>query len=155
MPANALSKRLGPLPAWGWGLVIAGGLLAGIWLRRRAGAQAAATAANTGSYGPVADTSGGSVGGNQAPAGSGLPPPIDNGLVGIEPWLSGPGAPGSPPGYANAVGVNTSYPSPVPVPNDYINLGPPPSPTPYTSPTPTQPTPFPTPVAPAPTQWVL
>lgn len=72
--ANALTKKAGPLPVWGWGVVGLGGLLLGVYLRKRL-SHGVGPAAPTGSPPSVptaaVDTSGT---GASAPQGGGLDP---------------------------------------------------------------------------------
>lgn len=84
MPSK-LTKKLGPLPVWGWGIVLGGGLLLGIYLRKRF-ANASSGPAGGGSVpsssSPAgADTSGGSVGSSVAPSDSGLTADLENALL--------------------------------------------------------------------------
>lgn len=41
---GGLSRKVGPLPAWGWGTVVIGGILVALYLRKRAAASSASQA---------------------------------------------------------------------------------------------------------------
>lgn len=116
-PASALTKPIGPLPAWGWAAVLVAGIL--IWRKigggKAGGAGAAQQAANaTGATAPAYPAGGGSVyllPGAAAPGGTGTTPAPATGaiLTTIYP-ISGPGQapPGSacPSGYVLVQGPN-------------------------------------------------
>lgn len=93
MAANFLKKKYGPLPGWGWGVVLGGGLLLGLYLRKRF-----ANSASSGSSGgsvpssvqpAAADGSGGSVGSSVAPTDSGLTSDLENALLNSQNSLVG------------------------------------------------------------------
>ena len=69
---NVLTRKIGPLPGWAWGLIAAGGAGIYIW-RKRSAAAAAATAATTAASttgtgtAPAAATSGGYTASNYGP----------------------------------------------------------------------------------------
>ncbi len=151
MPVD-LGGKIGPLSKGMWVLVLGGGLLAGLYLRKKFANAAASTAtsaaATPGSLGAPVDTSGGSVGASQAPASSGLDPAMEQAL--IDSQNSFLGLTGQAFNFASGETANwsdfakfitgtafdfvgTHYPSPAPV----------------TVP-PLAPAPAPTPVAPAP-----
>lgn len=93
---NLLTRKLGPLPGWAWLLVLGGGVLAGIYLRRRlanassaAGQAGVAPANTTVPAGTDGSGGGGSVGAGVAPAASGLDPNTEALLASTQSTLLG------------------------------------------------------------------
>lgn len=92
---NVLTRKLGPLPGWAWLLVLGGGVLAGVYLRRRlanassAAGQAGVAPANTSVPAGSDGSGGGSVGAGVAPAASGLDPGTEALLASTQSTLLG------------------------------------------------------------------
>lgn len=90
---GGLGRKVGPLPVYGWILVVGGGLLVGLWLRHRLGSSsgAVATTPTTSSTllpgDATAGSSGGSVGAGVAPASSGLDPGLEALVLGSQQAL--------------------------------------------------------------------
>ena len=133
--SDSLKTKVGPLPAWGWGLVLVSMTGAFWYLRHRNNTAVtlpvgAGTVSSTGAYGNGGFGSGGGGASGGASGSAGNPQPGGNtgGATGNGSNGSGPGNPGTNP---------SPTPSPTPTPS--------PAPTPTPTPAPGGTTPFPTP----------
>lgn len=80
--SDTISKQIGPLPAWGWGVVVVGGYVAYRFIRGGAGSSQAGVPVDL--SGTTTDLSGGGGGGSGTDTGTTIttPPPVDTSGIG-------------------------------------------------------------------------